>query len=150
MNSKTVRTEVRPAGTGDLEWLKANDVHAKTDLFPDWEWVRRCIEQRLYLIAVADGTKRGFLRFSLHWGAIPYMDMIGVDDEFQRAGIGTMLLRRWEEDMKAMGAKIVMTSCMSDEPEPRAWHERNGYRECGSVTFGKLQTVPEVFMEKEL
>jgi hypothetical protein len=36
------------------------------------------------------------------------------------------------------------------EPEPQAWHRRNGFVEAGALTFGKLEPTPEVFFVKDL
>lgn len=52
--------------------------------------------------------------------------------------------------MREAGASLVMTSSMADEPEPQAWHRRNGFVESGSLTFGRLQPTPEVFFVKPL
>lgn len=128
----------------DFEWLKANDSHV------DAAWVQRCINMKEYYIARLDDKQRGFLRFSFFWGTIPYMDMIGVDEDVRRSSLGTGMFNRWEKDMRKKGAKILMTSAMSNEPEPQAWHRRNGFKESGQVTFGSLQTTPEVFFVKEL
>jgi len=137
-------TTVTPASPADRDWLLAEDNHIPA------AWVDRCIVAGEYLIARVNGERRGFLRFSWFWRAIPYMELIRVAETEQRKGIGTALLRRWESDMRAKGAELLMTSSMSDEPEPQAWHRRNGFVESGSLTFRHMQTTPEVFFVKKL
>ncbi|PCJ56871.1 MAG: GNAT family N-acetyltransferase [Candidatus Hydrogenedentota bacterium] len=136
--------DVELAVQSDYKWLKENDSHV------DAAWVQRCIQLKEYYVACFDGKRRGFLRFGFFWGIIPYMDMIGVDEDVQRSGLGTAMFNRWENDMREKGAKILMTSSMSNEPEPQAWHRHNGFKESGQITFGSFQTTPEVFLVKEL
>lgn len=103
-----------------------------------------------YIIAEQEGEPVGFLRFSCFWGTIPFMDLIMVLPGYQRSGIGTALFRYWEATMRETGATLLMTSSQSDEAEPQAWHRRNGFRDAGSVSFGHLQSIPEVFLIKDL
>jgi len=43
-----------------------------------------------------------------------------------------------------------MTSAMEDEPKPQKWHERNGFKKSGELTFGKVQNTKEIFFIKDL
>ena len=136
--------DVSSAAAVDRDWLAAEDAHIPAD------WVARCIEAGEYLIARVGGTRAGFLRYAWFWRTIPYMELIRVAETSRRRGIGTALFRRWEGDMRAGGARLLTTSSMSDEPEPQAWHRRNGFVASGSLTFGHLQETPEVFFVKTL
>lgn len=136
---------VTGAETGDFDVLSAKDEHVSP------KWVRRCISLGEYLVARDDAGKMiGFLRFSMFWGTIPYMDMIVVDEAVRGQGTGRALLAAWEQKMKNAGATLVMTSAMSDEPAPLNWHKSNGFTESGTLTFGSLQTTPEQFLVKEI
>lgn len=64
--------------------------------------------------------------------------------------MGTALLRAWQSKPLKHGAEVLVTSSMSDEPEPQAWHRRNGFVESGAVTFGRAQPTPEVFFVMSL
>lgn len=136
--------DVTPALPADRDWLLVEDSHIPA------EWVGRSISAGEYLVARVNGERRGFLRFSWFWRTIPYMELIRVADTEQRKGIGTALFQRWESDMRSKGVELLMTSSMSDEPEPQAWHRRNGFVESGSLTFGHLQKTPEIFFVKKL
>jgi ribosomal protein S18 acetylase RimI-like enzyme len=136
--------ETRYGQEGDIDWLIAHDPHVRP------EWIRRCILQREYVLACNGAARIGYLRFSMFWGNIPYMDLIWVVQSHRRQGAGTAMFRFWEQDMRRCGAKLLMTSSMDNEPEPQAWHQRNGFRQSGSLTFGKVEQTPEVFFVLDL
>jgi len=126
------------------QWLVAND------RWVDERWIVRCVELGEYLIAERDGQPAGFLRWSWFWGKIPYIDMIHVDPSERRAGAGSLLLDYFERRASSRGARIVMTSCESDEHEPLAWHLKNGFRETGEIAIPTIQASREIFLVKLL
>ena len=140
MTACTVRVGV----AADRPWLLSIDRHVSA------EWVDRTLAMDGYLVAEVGGTRVGFLRHSLFWGRVPFMDEIQVDPAYRRSGVGTSLFTRWEADSLARGALVLMTSSQSDEPEPQAWHRRNGFVDSGSLTFGAYQRTPEQFFIKDL
>lgn len=126
------------------EWLAMHDLHVPP------HWVKRCVANSEYIIALTDANPVGFLRFSWFWGALPYMDMIQVSPEYQRCGIGRSLFRFWETKMRECHATTLMTSSVASEQEPQAWHRSNGFRESGSISFGAFQPEAEVFLIKDI
>ena len=135
---------IRKARETDIDYLLNMDEHVEE------AWIRRCQALDEYLLAEVDGKLRAFMRYSFFWGDIPYMDMIWVEENFRRKGVGSALIHFWTKEMKALNKGILMTSAMSNEPPPLAWHKRNGFVESGRLTFGGLQEIPEVFLVKEL
>jgi GNAT superfamily N-acetyltransferase len=135
---------VSKADSADIAWLLAHDAHVPET------WVRRCVGLGEYLIARRNAEPVGYLRFSWFWGTVPFIDQISVLETEQRRGAGTALFNAWEAEMRAAGATVLMTSSMSDEPEPQAWHRRNGFKDSGRLTFGPAQKTPEVFFIKTL
>ncbi len=127
----------------DMSWLIEHD-----DVGEDW--IRRCIAFGEYFVAEREGERAGFLRFSLFWGKIPYMDMIRVLPSHQRAGIGTALFRAWESAMIEAGARHLMTSSEWAEAGPQAWHRRNGFKAAGSIDLRIVQPSPEIFFLKDI
>ena len=136
--------DVRYGQRTDFEWLRDNDDE------PNSEWIVRCLEHDEYIVSLNGLQRSGFLRFSMFWGTIPYMDLIRVVENYKRQGVGTALFDFWEKEMRQRGARVLLTSAMADEPEPQAWHERNGFKRCGQLTFGRHQQTPEVFFAKDL
>jgi predicted N-acetyltransferase YhbS len=139
-----MRLDVRLATSADADWLVEQDQNVSAD------WARRCVASDEYLVASLGGEPVGYLRFSWFWRAVPYMERVHVLEAYQRSGVGTALVGLWETNMRAQGAALLMTSSMSDEPEPQAWHRRNGFVDSGALTFGKAQPTPEVFFVKDL
>jgi GNAT superfamily N-acetyltransferase len=136
--------QISTATSADMDWLSKVDVHVGQP------WVRRCVELDEYLIARAGGEAAGFLRHSMFWGAVPFMDLIYVEPSWRRRGVGSSLLQVWQQAMQDRGATVLMTSSMSDEVDPQAWHHRNGFERSGALTFGSYQSTPEVFFVKSL
>lgn len=136
--------QVGSAEAADIPWLLDVDRHVPEP------WVRRCVSLDEYLIARAGDAAVGFLRHSLFWGQIPFMDVIHVDAERRRLGVGSAMFQAWQEKMRSRGARVLMTSSMEDEPEPQAWHRRNGFEPSGALTFGPAQQTPELFFIKAL
>ncbi|KNY33229.1 MULTISPECIES: GNAT family N-acetyltransferase [unclassified Agrobacterium] len=135
---------ISAATDDDIEWLLREDKWIGED------WLRRCVGHREYLVAKEDTILVGFLRFSMFWGKIPYMDMIRVIPEFRGHGVGATLTVFWETLMREQGASLVMTSSQQDEQEPQTWHRRNGYKEAGILNLPKIQDAAEVFFTKAL
>lgn len=139
-----VKYFIRAALEDDFSALVQKDKHVNE------AWVKSCIRDSYYVVAEMDDKLIAFMRYSYFWGEIPYMDMIMVDESARRKGVGTAMLNFWTEEMKRKGKKALMTSAMSDEPEPLVWHRRNGFVECGQLTFGVYQEIPEIFLIKNL
>jgi ribosomal protein S18 acetylase RimI-like enzyme len=133
----------KPSRT-DVEWLLCHDPHVGEP------WVLRCIDLGEYFVARIQGDIVGFLRFSLFWGRIPYMEMIWVSSAHRRSGVGTALFRMWEDEMRRDAYGMLMTSSEADEPEPQDWHRRNGFSETGAIKLPSIQSVPEVFFLKQV
>ncbi len=135
---------VRGGQDADFMWLVGNDPNV------DPEWIKRCLHHGEYILETEGSENRGFLRFSMFWGNIPYMDLIWVVEGHRRQGVGSGMFRFWKQEMAHRGARILMTSAMENEPEPQAWHRRNGFKASGQLTFGKLEQTPEVFFVLDL
>ena len=51
-----------------------------------------------------------------------------------KQGYGKQLLKHWEEDMKAQGYGMVLTSTQVDETA-QLFYRKNGYKDCGSLVM---------------
>lgn len=78
------------------------------------------------------------------------MDMILVSPEARGQGVGRSLFTHWQNMMIARGFETIMTSCEANETEPKMWHLKNGFKACGTLTFGQFQPEAEIFLIKEI
>ena len=94
------------------------------------------------------GSIEGFLRYSLFWQTIPFLDLIILNENYRNKGFGTLLMDKWENDMKLNSFKYVMTSTQADET---AWqfYEKRGYLNKGGF-FPPNQEAEELIYVKEL
>lgn len=106
-----------------------------------------CIYNNFVYILKDEKTVVGVLRYSLFWQTIPMLDLIYIDEEYQHKGYGTQMIACWEEKMKLMGYKHLMTSTQSDET---AWefYEKIGFHKAGSF-LPPEQDVDELIYTKE-
>jgi ribosomal protein S18 acetylase RimI-like enzyme len=90
----------------------------------------------------------GVLRYSLFWQTIPFLDLLYIDEAYRGCGFGAEMMRNWEDTMRLMGYKYVMTSTQADED---AWkfYEKLGYRKVGGF-FPLDQNAEEWMYVKRL
>lgn len=69
----------------------------------------------------------------------------------QHKGYGKQLLKHWEEDMKAQGYGMVLTSTQVDETAQH-FYRKNGYKDCGSLVMNipGYEQPMEMFLSKGL
>lgn len=96
------------------------------------EFDRKARDRQGYVL-FDDGIPKGLLRYNLFWDNTPFCTMLYVEQSAQRQGYGRMLMRFWEEDMKAQGYGMLMTSTQVDETAQH-FYRKLGYKDCGGFT----------------
>jgi len=86
------------------------------------------------------------LRYTMFWQSIPFLDLIFIIDEYRNKGYGRKMMNYWEEKMKLLGYKYVMTSTQADETA-FAFYERLGYEKTGAF-YPPDQTAEELIYLK--
>ncbi len=89
----------------------------------------------------------GWLRYNLFWDNTPFMNMIHLNDENRGKGYGRKFVEFWEDEMRKLGYKTVMTSTASDE------FAQHFYIKLGYSTIGGFLPVGapfEVILSKKL
>ena len=119
---------IRAATQSDLPWLTEHDRHIGADEMR--ESVQRC----RILLAEQDGQNVGWLRWSLFWDEIPFMNMLYLLEGYRRQGLGRVLVSRWEEDMRRLGHRRVMTSTQANECA-QFFYRRLGYEDAGAFAL---------------
>lgn len=114
---------------------------------PFWVTMDRHLASSELLLKIRD--KRGYIilsgeepigvmRYNLFWDNIPFLTFLNIKDEYQRKGFGKKAVTHWENEMAALGYKIVMTSTQVDEQAQHFYREL-GYIEKGCLTFDNTQ-----------
>ncbi|WP_263457765.1 GNAT family N-acetyltransferase [Miniphocaeibacter halophilus] len=101
---------------------------------------------RVYIIE-EDKELIGWLRYNLFWDSIPFMNMLYILEAYRKKGYGRKLVLYWEENMKKLGHKLVMTSTVSREYSQH-FYNKLGYTTIGGFTL--LNEPYEIIMEKVL
>jgi ribosomal protein S18 acetylase RimI-like enzyme len=76
----------------------------------------------------------GWLRYSLFWDNIPFMNLIYFLEQYRNKGLGKKLVHYWETEMKEKGYNNVLTSTQSNE-EAQHFYRKLGYNEIGGFKY---------------
>ena len=116
---------IRQAGESDLYFLEAHDRHI------DAQELARVVRLGRVVIATdAEGAPVGWLRWGLFWDNTPFMNLLFVLPQARGQGVARALIARWEDDMRAQGYAVAMTSTASDE-DAQGLYRHLGYRAAG-------------------
>jgi len=115
---------IRYAENTDYLWLKEHDKHISGKV------LKNKIENNEIFIIKNNEKIIGWLRYNLFWDNIPFMNMIYFLEEYRKIGLGRKLVESWENEMKNIGYKSVLTSTQSNE------NAQNFYRKIGYVEIG--------------
>lgn len=129
----------------DIPFWKSLDMH-----LPESE-LRRKIEQKTCYIIKDDDKSIGVMRFNLFWDLIPFLNLIHFKESYRNKGFGTQAMLFWENEMRLMGHKMVMTSTMVEETSQHFYRKLN-YKDCGCLIkdFPPFVETMEMFMMKQL
>jgi len=76
---------------------------------PDDFWNTRLDEQRVF-IAKRDSKNIGLLCYTVWWGNTPFLELVHIQDDFQRQGIGRALLKEAAKDIQSKKLKHLISS----------------------------------------
>jgi GNAT superfamily N-acetyltransferase len=139
----TEEVVVRFATLDDLVFIQ-QDLHIRTEI------LRRKIEWQEVVVAGLNEKRVGYTLLEYLWSKVPYIALIYVLPEHRRQGIGKAMLSYIEEFLLSKGHDALYSSSQADEPEPQAWHRRQGFEECGIIAGINAGGVGEVFFRKRL
>jgi len=131
--------QIRYANHSDLPYLIEND-----SLVTE-ETMKKKISDGQVIVCMKGETHLGCMRFGFGWDVFPFLNLIMVDKDVRGKGIGRELMGFWEEEMKAQGHKLVMTSTDVDE-EAQHFYRKLGYRDSGGILFPR-ELFPSSAME---
>lgn len=136
-------TEIRYMEMGDKEFWYTLDKH-----LPEAEFHKKVRDKRGYVLSEND-TPVGLLRYNLFWDNTPFCTLLFIDGHCQKKGYGKRLMLHWEQDMKAQGYGMLLTSTQVDE-EAQHFYRKLGYKDCGGfvVDIPGYEQPMELLMAK--
>ena len=133
--------QIRLATSKDISVLHTHDKHISKQ-----ELLNSIHLNRVYIIE-DNGIFLGWLRYNMFWDNTPFMNMLYLLDGNRQKGYGRQVVAYWENEMKQLGHKVVMTSTASDEFAQHFYHKL-GYVTIGGFT---LENDPyEVILSKQI
>ncbi len=137
----------------EIRYLKRSDKpfwYSLDQHLPEAEFENKVKTKRGYVL-LEDAVPVGLLRYNFFWDSIPFCTMLYISKPHQHKGYGTMLVRRWEQDMKERGHGMLLTSTRVDETAQH-FYRKLGYKDCGGLTIDipAYAQPMELFLAKEL
>ena len=120
--------KIKYAENKDLLWLIEKDKHVSENV------IKNKIENKEILVVKKNNQTIGWLRYNLFWDNIPFMNMVYFLAEYRKIGLGTKLVKYWEEEMKQKGYENVLTSTQSNE-DAQHFYREIGYKEIGGFKY---------------
>ena len=133
--------EIRFATSQDYDYLVHNDRQIKPEV------VKKKIEDADIIVVLDNEQNIGWLRFNYFWDEIPFMNMLWIEEDYRRKGIGTRLVNFWETEISQRDKNQVMTSTLSDETAQH-FYRKLEYQDCGSLLLP--DEALEIFFLKSL
>lgn len=136
---------LRAASLEDAAVWKKFDRHLSQETFE-----RKVCEEMVWILYI-DDTPAGVLRWGLFWDTIPFLNLIFLDEQYRRIGLGRWAMNCWEKQMKQQGYGFIMVSTQVDE-EAQHFYRKLGYRDMGAIAmdFPGYQQPLEMFLGKVL
>jgi len=108
------------------EYLKNHDKHISR------ETLLRKIDNKEIIILKEAEKIIGWLRYSLFWDSIPFMNLLMIQSSHRKKGLGKSIVEYWEKEMREKGYKLIMTSTLSNE-SAQHFYRKLGYKDAGCL-----------------
>ncbi len=102
------------------------------------------------IVAELKGTLIGFCLIEYLWSKLPYIGLVGVDENHRRRGCGRAMLQFLEIRLQDQGHLKLYSSSQANEPAPQLWHRQMGFEECGIIAGINEEGIGEIFFRKQL
>jgi GNAT superfamily N-acetyltransferase len=119
---------IRPATEKDLDFLTAHDPLLAHEV------LAHKIQYGEVYLAEQGGQRVGLARYAYFCDLEPFLTLILVLEPYRRQGIGTQLMKYWEQEMTAAGHRFLLTSTQADE-DAQFFYRRLGYTDTGAIVF---------------
>ena len=114
------------------------------------EFLSKVRDRRGYVIS-DENEPIGVMRYNLLWDNTPFLTFIYLEDVYRGKGFGRKAILFWENEMRELGYKIVMTSTRVDE-QAQHFYRKLGYKDRGSLFLDNtfFEQPQEMFMLKNI
>ena len=114
------------------------------------EFALKVRDKRGYIISNSD-KPIGVLRYNLFWDNTPFLTLIFIDESYQGQGFGKQAMLHWENEMRGLGYKMVMTSTQVDE-QAQHFYRKLSYVDRGCLILDNtpFEQPQEIIMIKVL
>ena len=114
------------------------------------EFILKVRDRRGYVV-FDDGKPIGIMRYNLFWDNSPFLTLIYIEESYRRKGFGRQAMLHWEDEMRELGYKMVMTSTQADE-QAQHFYRKIGYVDRGCLILDNtpLNQPQEILMLKVL
>lgn len=124
---------IRFANLEDLKVISLYDKHVSK------EELENLVNLNRVIIAEENNKFCGWLRYNLFWDNTPFMNMLYVLEDKRGKGYGKQLVDFWENKMRILQYKFVMTSTASEE------YSQHFYLKIGYKTVGGFMPEGEPY-----
>jgi ribosomal protein S18 acetylase RimI-like enzyme len=114
------------------------------------EFALKARDKRGYVIC--DGNNPiGVMRYNLFWDSTPFLTLIYLAESYRGKGFGKQAMTFWENEMRGLGYKMVMTSTQANE-QAQNYYRKLGYMDRGCLVLDNtpFEQPLEIFMIKVL
>ena len=91
-------------------------------------WDTRLFEERVFL-ARHKGKNIGLLSYTTWWGNTPFLELIHIQDSFQRQGIAKRLLKEAATEIQSKTFKTLISSCEVSNNNSHLFHKAVGFKQ---------------------
>jgi len=107
-----------------------------------WEKMMKDPEMALYVAEASDGRVVGMVwlgvRERISGAKFGWIYDVTVDREFRKRGLGTLLMQRAEEHLRAMGVLGIGLMALTGNEGARRLHRKVGFRDYSTYMIKKL------------
>ncbi|HCC36524.1 MAG TPA: GNAT family N-acetyltransferase [Treponema sp.] len=137
--------EIRYVSENDKSFWFTLDKHMGEN-----EFQLKVRDKRGYIISDCD-EPIGVMRYNLLWDNTPFLTLIRLKNTYHKKGFGKQAILFWENEMRELGYKIVMTSTQADE-QAQHFYRKLGFIDKGCLLFDNtpFEQPQEIFMIKVL
>ena len=114
------------------------------------EFALKVRDRRGYIISDSDNPI-GIMRYNLFWDNTPFLTLLHIAELYQAKGFGRQAMLQWENEMRSLGYKMVMTSTQVDE-QAQHFYRKLGYMDRGYLILDDtpFEQPQEIIMIKVL